>query len=164
MVRQVVSTHADGVLRRVTIWRNVSHMGQNAVEQAVSVIDYTIGENVDTLRKRAGFTKDALGARFGVGGSAMSLKISGKRAWSAQDIQFAAELFGVRMAQLQGEESMPEPDAPATVTDITTKNRMRRTPDYGSDTWATITSIGKPRTPRVDPAYEAIISPIGVGA
>lgn len=102
-------------------------MAQTAIDQAVSVIDFTIGENVDTLRKRARMTKAELAARFGIGGPAMSLKLSGKRAWSAADVLFAAQLFDVRMAQLQGEEPMPEPTSPATVTDIATRTRKKIT-------------------------------------
>lgn len=159
-----MSTHANDLLQIVTIWRNLSRMEQNAVEQAVSVIDYTIGENVDTLRKRAGFTKDALGARFGVGGSAMSLKISGKRAWSAQDVQFAAELFGVRMAQLQGEEAMPEPDSPATITDIATRGRKTRSKEYGSGVSREPVTLADYRRERPSEQREAIVTAIGARA
>lgn len=102
-------------------------MTQNAaVDAAVSVIDYTIGENVDTLRRRAKLTTAALGREFQVSGPAMSLKLHGKRAWSAFDIQFAAQLFGVRMAQLVGEEPLPEPNSPATVTDFASVKRVTK--------------------------------------
>lgn len=90
----------------------------NAVSAAVSVIDYTIGENADRLRRRAGLTVGELGARFGVSPSAMSLKLQGKRGWSAFDTQKAARLFGVSFAQMVGETPLPGPDAPATVVDI----------------------------------------------
>jgi hypothetical protein len=93
-------------------------MNQAATDGAVSVIDYVIGENVATLQRRAGLTNAQVGNHFGVSGPAMSLKLHGKRAWSALDVQRAASLFGVRMAQLTGEEPMPEPTAPASVTDI----------------------------------------------
>lgn len=94
-------------------------MAQNAAaEAAVSGIDYTIGENVDILRRRSGLSNELLGRYFDLGASAMSLKLRGKRSWSALDVHTAAQIFGVRMAQLQGEEPMPEPTAPATVIDI----------------------------------------------
>lgn len=99
--------------------RNLSSMTQTAVEAAVSAIDYVIGENVDTLRRRAGLTKAQLATRFQVSPSAMSLKLSGKRAWSALDVQAVARMFGVRMAQVQGEEPLPDPTSPAVITDIT---------------------------------------------
>lgn len=91
---------------------------KSAVEEAVSEIDYTIGDNVNTLRRRARLTNAALGRHFSISASAMSLKLSGKRAWSSVDTQLAARLFGVRMAQLQGEEPMPEPTTPAVVAEI----------------------------------------------
>lgn len=94
-------------------------MTRTAVEAAVSAIDYVIGENVDTLRRRAGLTKAQLATRFQVSPSAMSLKLSGKRAWSALDVQAVARMFGVRMAQVQGEEPLPDPTSPAVITDIT---------------------------------------------
>ena len=97
-----------------------------AVDAAVSAVDYTIGENVDTLRRRAGLSVAELGSRFQLSGSAMSLKLHGKRSWSALDTHLAARLFGVRMAQLFGEEALPEPTAPATVTDISALIAQRR--------------------------------------
>lgn len=111
-------------------------MTQTAVEAAVSAIDYVIGENVDTLRRRAGLTKAQLATRFQVSPSAMSLKLSGKRAWSALDVQAVARMFGVRMAQVQGEEPLPDPTSPAVITDITPMLSKReratklRTTDY----------------------------------
>ena len=111
-------------------------MTQTAVEAAVSAIDYVIGENVDTLRRRAGLTKAQLATRFQVSPSAMSLKLSGKRAWSALDVQAVARIFGVRMAQVQGEEPLPDPTSPAVITDITPMLSKReratklRTTDY----------------------------------
>lgn len=101
-------------------------MNQAATDDAISVIDYVIGENVATLQRRAGMTNAVLGTHFGVSGSAMSLKLRGKRAWSALDVHRAATLFGVRMAQLNGEESLPEPTAPATITDISALVGRRR--------------------------------------
>lgn len=102
-------------------------MTQNAaVDAAVSAIDYTIGENVDTLRRRTGMSIVGLGQQFQVTGPAMSLKLHGKRAWSALDTQLAAHLFGVRIAQLVGEEALPEPTAPATITDITSLIAKKR--------------------------------------
>jgi transcriptional regulator with XRE-family HTH domain len=96
-----------------------------AVAEAVSVIDYVIGENVDTLRKRRGFTNETLGAKFGVTGPAISLKLRGRRAWSAADVKFAADLLGVRMGVLYGEEPMPEPGADINVTSIASRPRKR---------------------------------------
>lgn len=93
-------------------------MTQEAVAKAVSVIDYTVGEITDTLRRRAGMTTAALGERFGLSASAMSLKLRGQRAWSARDIHDAAQMFGVRMAVLTGEEPMPDPTSPAIITDF----------------------------------------------
>lgn len=89
-----------------------------AIDAAVSVIDYTIGENADLLRRRAGLSVGELGARFGVSPSAMSLKLAGKRAWSAFDTQKVARLFGVSLAQMVGEAPLPGPDAPAAIIDI----------------------------------------------
>lgn len=111
----------------VTTCRNLSLMNQSATDAAVSVIDYVIGENVATLQRRAGLTNGELGAHFGVTASAMSLKLHGKRAWSALDVQRAATIFNVRMGQLVGEEPMPSPTAPATVTNLN-EERLKRGP------------------------------------
>lgn len=122
-----MSTCDTPILQNVAKWRNVSRMTPNAaVDAAVSAIDYAIGENVDTLRRRAGMTTAELAKRFRVAPSAMSLKLHGKRAWSALDTQLAARLFGVRMAQLLGEEQLPDPTAPATITDIADLIARRR--------------------------------------
>ncbi len=122
-----MSTHAARVLHIVATRRNLSRMTHTAaVDAAVSAIDYTIGENVETLRRRAGLSVAELGAQFQLSGSAMSLKLRGKRSWSALDTHLAARLFGVRMAQLQGEEALPEPSAPASVTDISDLIAKRR--------------------------------------
>lgn len=98
---------------------------QDAVAQAVSLIDYTIGENVRTLATRRGYNNTTLGAEFGMGASAMSLKIRGRRAWSADDVARVAKLLGVRMSVILGEERMPDPASEATVTDISTRKPKR---------------------------------------
>lgn len=100
-------------------------MTQEALARAVSVIDFTIGENVDTMRRRSGLTTAALGERFGVSASAMSLKLRGQRSWSAQDLHDASRLFSVRIAVLIGEEPLPDPSAPAVVSDFAVARAKR---------------------------------------
>lgn len=132
-------------------------MNQAVTDTAVSVIDYTIGENVDILRRRAGLSIGEIGMRFGVTPSAMSLKLRGKRAWSAQDLHHASRLFSVRMAQLTGEEKMPEPTAPATVSDITDLLARRREVDPAG-LEPTTSTVESPRSADTD--YLAPIIPI----
>ncbi len=93
-------------------------------------IDYGIGDRVNTLMRRKGYTRETFGALFGIGASAMSLKINGKRTWAAWEVRVAADNLGVSVAVLYGDEPMPEPARPAVVTEIdTTKNAERQRTD-----------------------------------
>lgn len=124
--------------------RNLSRMNENeAVNAAVSGIDFTVGENVNTLRRRAGMTNATLGRMFRLSSPAMSLKLRGLRAWSARDIQAASEVFGVRMAQLQGEEPLPAPTAPGRITRMDERRKEDGPTDFTveSGRLATITPI-----------------------
>ena len=94
-----------------------------AEQQNVVDLDYAIGERVDTLRRRFGYSHDEFGAILGVGGSAVSLKLRGKRGWSAMDVKTSADVLGVRVAVLYGDEPMPEPTRPGLLRVLdTSKN------------------------------------------
>lgn len=92
-------------------------------QEAADNLDYAIGDRVNTLMRRHGHTRKSLGEVFGLGDSAMSLKLSGKRQWSAYDVKLAAGEFQVTVGVLYGTEPMPEPIRPARVTPIGTPKR-----------------------------------------
>lgn len=106
----------------------------DALQEQVADLDYAIGDRVNTLMHRHGFTRKTLGAMLGIGPSAMSLKVGGQRPWSATEVQVAASHLNVSVAVLFGDEPMPEPTRPAAITKLDPKrNADRRTLDYGSD-------------------------------
>jgi len=86
-------------------------------------IDYAIGDRVNTLMRRANFTREGFGSIFGISGSAMSLKLAGKRTWAAWEVRRAADTLAVAVAVLYGDEPMPEPTRPARVIDMSTKQK-----------------------------------------
>jgi hypothetical protein len=97
----------------------------DALEQTIIDIDYAIGDRVNTLMHRHGYTRKAFGLLLGLGQSAMSLKVGGHRPWTAMEVKVAADVLKVNVAVLYGDEAMPEPTRPATVTTLdTSKNAV----------------------------------------
>ena len=87
---------------------------------------YAIADRASTLRRRRGMTLTQCGAIMGVTESSASLKFSGKGKWSAWEVRRMADTFEVTVGVLYGDEPMPEPNRPATVTTLdTTKNANR---------------------------------------
>lgn len=112
------------------------------MSKVVSEIDYAIGDRVNTLMRRAGMNRTDMGHEFSLSPSAMSLKLRGYRAWSANDVRLAARLLRVRMAVLLGEEPMPEPTLPAPVTLLDpSRNANRPLSDYSDDRLAPVAAL-----------------------
>lgn len=91
-----------------------------------SALHYAIADRASTLRRRRGMTLTQCGNIMGVTESSASLKFSGKGKWSAWEVQQMADTFGVSVAVLYGDESMPEPTRPATVTELDTSKNANR--------------------------------------
>ena len=66
--------------------------------------DALIGERVHRLMWRNHVTQTALGPIMGVGQSAVSAKLRGRRGWSADDLVIVARHFGVSVGYLFGED------------------------------------------------------------
>lgn len=129
---QVLSSLDIDYCESVATCRKMSSMDTQR-QEAADDLDYAIGDRVNTLMRRRGYTRKSMGVVFGLGESAMSLKLNGKRTWSAFDVRLAADELNVTVAVLYGDEPMPEPTRPARITSIdTTKNAgNQRTTDYG---------------------------------
>lgn len=75
-------------------------------------MDALIGERVHQLMWRNHVTQTAVGSILGVGQSAVSAKLRGRRGWSAEDLVLVSRHFGIPVGYLFGEE--PTGRKPAT--------------------------------------------------
>lgn len=116
-----------------------------ALQEEVANLDYAIGDRINTLLHRHSLTRKTFGAKLGIGPSGMSLKIGGRRTWSATEVKIAADILGVKVGVLYGEDPMPDPARPTVVTPLDpSKNAKMRTLDYravGSEGLAPVTPI-----------------------
>ncbi|TFC30205.1 hypothetical protein E3O55_08315 [Cryobacterium sp. MDB1-18-2] len=76
-------------------------------------IDEVIGDTVHQLMWRARETQTSLAPLLSLGQSALSLKIRGRRPWSALEVDVMARHFGVSPAVLFGFEPIPDGWAPS---------------------------------------------------
>ena len=125
-------------------WRSVSYM--DALQEEVADLDYAIGDRVNTLMHRHGYTRKAFGAKLGLGQSGMSLKISGQRTWTATEVCLAAGYLGVTVSVLYGDEPMPEPTRPATVTALDVSRNIEKELRFDNSHRAIVTQIFRPAT------------------
>jgi hypothetical protein len=100
-----MSSFVPNCCARVSQWPRLSAM--DLERETVDDLDYEIGDRVNTLMRRQRHTRQSLGAILGIGPSAMSMKLSGRRTWTARDVKVAAHALEVTVGVLYGEEPMP---------------------------------------------------------
>lgn len=107
---------------------------QNGIEDREADLYYQLADRARTLRGRnPQLTLAVCGNLMGVTESMASLKFKGSK-WSAFEVRAIADAFKVSTAVLYGDEPMPEPTRPASVTALdVARNADRRTTDYGSE-------------------------------
>jgi transcriptional regulator with XRE-family HTH domain len=78
-------------------------------------LDEVVGERVHMLMWKAKITQTAMARQMGVDQSALSKRIRGERGWSLDDVEAAASILGVSVANLLDRnwytprDSNPEP-------------------------------------------------------
>ena len=112
-------------------------------------MEYAIGDRASTLRRRAGLTLVECGRIIGVTESSASLKFNGKGKWSAWEVHEMAATLGVTVSVLYGDEPMPEPTRPATVTTLDVSRNIEKELRSDNSHRAIVTQIFRPATSKL---------------
>lgn len=87
-------------------WHTMARMAIQGATDGPSV-DELIGERVHTIMWRSKIPQKEIGALLGIDQSAVSKKLRGQRAWSADDLVRVARRLNVSVGVLFGEEPPP---------------------------------------------------------